>query len=133
MANAQVEIIEENVETMVGNATDSARRVVHAGLGAAATVRENASKLFTDAEKYTEKLAEKGYGVSEERRQALTDFVEPYQARVRTFGEEVEARFNKATEAVLTRLNIPTADSIEDLNKKIASLSRKVDKLSKAK
>ena len=133
MTNAQVEIVEEDVETLVGNATDSARRAVHAGMGAVATVRENATKLFNESEKYTAKLAEKGYGISEERRQAINEFVEPYQERARSFGDEVEARFNKATEAFLTRLNIPTADSIEELNKKIAALSRKVDKLSKAK
>ena len=131
MANAQVEIIEENVETFVESATNSARKAVHTGMGAVATVRENTEKLFADTTSYTNELAEKGFGISEERRQAFNEFVEPYQERARTFGEDVEARFNKATESLLARLNIPTADSIEDLNKKIASLSRKVDKLSK--
>ncbi|MEM7335378.1 MAG: phasin family protein [Chloroflexota bacterium] len=131
MANAQVEIIEENVETFVESATSSARKVVHTGLGAVATVRENAEKLYADTNSYTNELAEKGFGISEERRQAFNEFVEPYQERVRVIGDDVEARFNKATESFLARLNIPTADSIEDLNKKIAALGRKVDKLAK--
>ena len=128
----QVEIIEEDVETVTSNLYDSARRVVHAGLGAVATVRENVGKLAAGAGDYTNGLADKGYGISKERRQAINEFVEPYQERVSNIASDVEARFNKSTEAFLTRLNIPTADSIEELNKKIATLSRKVDKLSKA-
>ena len=80
---------------------------------------------------FTNELAEKGFGISEERRQAFNEFVEPYQNRVNKINGNMEARFNKATETLLARLNIPTAESIEALNKKIAALSRKVDKLAK--
>ena len=45
----QVELIEENVDTIVGNATENARKFVNAGLGAAATVRENVVKFYEDA------------------------------------------------------------------------------------
>ena len=56
MANAQVEIIEENVETFVENATNSARKAVHTGLGAAATVRENAEKLFSETNRIHQRI-----------------------------------------------------------------------------
>lgn len=129
----KVEIIEENGETIVGSATNNARKVVNVSLGAAAAVRENVNKLVKETGSYTDNLAEKGQKLSQERRDAFNEFVEPYQTRFDNIGDEIEARFNKATENVLTRLNIPTADSIEELNKKIAALSRKVDKLAKAK
>lgn len=129
----RVEIIEENVETIVGNATSNARRAVNVSLGAAAVVRENVTRLVEETGTYTNDLADKGQQVAQKRREAFNEFVEPYQNRVNSFGDEVEARFNRATESLLTRFNIPTAESIEALNKKIASLSRKVDKLAKAK
>jgi poly(hydroxyalkanoate) granule-associated protein len=128
----QVVIIEETVDTVVTNATENARKFVNAGLGAVATVRENITKFYEDAGTQTNELAEKGQVVVNKRREAFNEFVEPVQERVTNFQNELETRFNKTTENMLARLNIPTAASIDELNKKIATLSRKVDKIAKA-
>lgn len=132
MANLQFEKIDENVETMISNATDSARRVLHAGFGAAAIARENVTKLSVDREKVTNQLTERGQKVADEQRVAFNEFSEAYQKRVRDLANSLEGRLNKVTETVLTRLNIPTAESIDQLNRKVATLNRKVDKLNKA-
>lgn len=127
----QVELIEENVETTVGNVQNATRKTLNAGVGLVAAARENVMKLYDEVGVQTNKLANKGQDVTKARRRDVEDFVRPYQERVNKTTETWEARFNKATERTLTRLNIPTADSVEELNKKVAALSRKIDKMAK--
>lgn len=128
---SQVEIIEENVEMTVGTVQNATRKTFNAGVGLAATARENVMKLYDEVNVQTNKFANKGQDVTKARRRDIKDFVRPYQERVSETTEAWEARFNKATERTLTRLNIPTADSIDQLNKKVNALSRKIDKLAK--
>lgn len=134
---AQVNQLEENVDSIIDTATNNARKAANAGVGVAATVRETVVKLYEDAGAQTNDFAVKGKEVTKARREAFNDafneFVEPYQERITNFSDDLEARFNQATESVLGRLNIPTADSIEKLNKKLASLDRKINKLAKEK
>lgn len=131
MSNQQVEMIEETAESLVNNVTGTARKAVLASLGAAAFVQENVKKLLGDVNAYTGKLADKGEVVTSDGRKMVNEFVEPYQEQARKARKDAESRFNNTTETVLNRLNIPSAKSIDDLNKKIASLGRKVDQLKK--
>lgn len=131
MANKQVENVQKQVNTVVETVTGTAHKVFQAGLGAAALVQENVVSLFDRSETFASKLVERGETTEKDGRKMFNEFIEPYQKRMRDNTKRAEKQFNDYTEMALNRVNIPSASNIEDLNKKIASLSRKVDQLKK--
>ncbi|WP_428776564.1 phasin family protein [Vibrio sp.] len=132
MVNETIEVVQEQVETTFEMVTGTARKVFWFGLGTVALVQENLKALVENTNSYTNKMVEKGEVVEKDGRKMVNEFVEPYQKEVKDRVKEVEKQFNQLTENVLNRVNVPSATNIEDLNKKVAGLGRKVDQLKKA-
>lgn len=87
-----------------------------------------------EVETIVNRLVEKGELAEKDARQLLSELWE----RGKGFSEstsKVEAKFEELidsrVEAVLDRLNVPSRRSVEELGKKIAELSQKVDELTR--
>ena len=66
----------------------------------------------------------------------LNGWVEPRRKQVedtvKDLANKAETRLQKGVEGFLVRANVPTATDIQDLNKKIGALGRKIDRLRRA-
>ena len=129
--DVEIEEYEEAGENLFEKVAGTVRTTVMVGIGAADLTQEKIVKLWNGGLGFVGDLAERGESVSEERRDQVTDRVEKRQEQIKDLSEKAGESFDKYSEAVLTRANIPTSEDIEGLSKQVSSLSRKVDKVSK--
>ena len=94
------------------------RRVLRAGLGAAAMTQEN-------AENFIDKLIERGELAEQDGRKLIEELKERRQKRARAVEEALGQRLEEA----LARLNVPSKSDIEALSAKITRLTEKVEEL----
>jgi poly(hydroxyalkanoate) granule-associated protein len=132
MANQVVENVQTRFESTVDMVTGTVHKFFLVGLGAASMVQENIMHLIENGESFANKLVEKGETTEKDGVKMFNEFVEPYQNEVKDRVKEVEKQFNDLSESILNRFNVPSAGNIEELNKKVTSLGRKVDQLKKA-
>lgn len=104
------------------------RRVVLAGVGAAA--------LTTDeVQEFLNRLVERGELAEKDAHKLMNDVVarrNGAEKRVEKSVESASSVVEEQIEKILGRLNVPNKGDIEELSKKIATLSQKVDDLVKA-
>ncbi len=104
------------------------RRVVLAGVGAAA--------LTTDeVQEFLNRLVERGELAEKDAHKLMNDVVARRNGAEKRVEKSVESASNvveEQIEKILGRLNVPNKGDIEELSKKIAMLSQKVDDLVKA-
>lgn len=132
MVSETIEVVQEQVESTFDMVTGTARKVFWFGLGTVAFMQENLKAMVENTNTYANKMVEKGEVVEKDGRKMVNEFVEPYQKEAKDRVKEVEKQFSDLSENVLHRINVPSATNIEDLNKKVASLGRKVDQLKKS-
>lgn len=103
------------------------RRVLLAGVGAAA--------LTTDEiQDFLNRLVDRGELAEKDARKLMNDVVarrDGAEKRVEKSVESASGVVEEQIEKILARLNVPNKGDIEELSKKIATLSQKVDDLVK--
>lgn len=124
----QPEMTRERIPTTL---TDAARRAFLASLGLFAMAQDEVEQLLDNAGSFTDKLVERGEKLEHQNRERVDKAVKQRREQVKEGTEKAEDRLANASGDLLTRLNVPTARDIEDLNKKVAALNRKVDRLRK--
>ena len=121
----EVEVTEEILEENGHNPMlEMARKVLLASIGAMALTQE-------EIEKFVGKLVERGEIAEQDGRKLIKDVL----ARRRTKTAEVQAgtedELEKRMEDVLSRMNIASKSDIDGLNRKITTLTKKLDDLNK--
>ena len=135
MANQQVEMIQEKTGSAYHYVTGTAQRAFLASLGAVALVGDQAKGLWSDGGEFAGKLVERGEGLATNGRERVDTVVggrqDQVQEQVSGVTNRANETFEKYSEAVLTRVNMPSANDIDALGKKINTLNRKIDKVIK--
>ena len=129
--DVEIEEYEEKAKNLFHKATEKVRSAFMIGIGAADLTQEKVAGYFHDGLKFASDLEERGEKASKTRREQLHDEVDKRQGQIKDLGEKANESFDKYSEAVLTRVNIPTSEDIEGLSKQVNSLGRKVDKVRK--
>ena len=128
MAKAKIEINEEAVEERVNPMLAAARKVLLAGIGAVALAQE-------EIEDFVNRLVERGEIAEKDGRKLVNDVMEKRKKQVEDnvdkTVEKAEETVDSNIERVLHRMNVPTKKDIDDLSKKITTLTKKVDELNK--
>ncbi len=127
----EIEEYQEAAKNLFQKVAGTMRTTLMVGIGAADVTRELLVNNWEAAGEKVNDLAERGEKVTEERRDQIGDEVEKRQDQIKDLGEKAGGSFDKYSEAVLTRVNIPTAEDVESLSKQISALSRKVDRVRK--
>ena len=96
-----------------------------ASIGAVAVAQE-------ELDDFVNRLVDRGEIAEKDGRKMLNDLRERRKETTDKTQHRAQEQIDKRIEDVLHRLNVPTKSDIEDLGKKINSLTRKVDKLAKA-
>ncbi len=130
--NVQIEVEQERVKNAYETVYNTAHKVVLAGLGLFSLAQEELGDLFERGEEFTNKLIERGTDVEKDGREMFNKMMKEQRKQVQKTVDKAEDRVGSYSEEILNRFNVPTAGDIEDLSKKVASLSRKVDRLRKA-
>ncbi len=126
MAN-KIDVEEEAVEEAAKNPfVEGIRRALLAGVGAVTVAQD-------EAEKFVQKLVEKGEIAEKDGRSLLTDLAENRKQRAQESGKRVSDELEKRMESLLNRMNIPTKSDIEQLGSKVAELSKKIEALKEQK
>ena len=115
------ETVEENVNVLVENG----RKVVLAGLGIVTLAQEELTELFSN-------LVDRGTETEEKTSSMVSKQVETRQKEAKNVAKRVEKEVEKRFEDVLHRMNIPSKNDIEKLSRKVSTLNKKVNELSKA-
>lgn len=116
-----VEVSEEEVVIEEPSILESLRRVLLASVGIIALTIEEAGDLV-------DKLVERGEIAEQEGKKLINEIKEKRKSKTDEAEEVASTRVREA----LDRMDIPTKSDIDDLSKKIATLSKKVDELKKA-
>ena len=115
------ETIEDNVNILLENG----RKVFLASLGAFAMAQEEMIELFNN-------LVERGTNTEQKTRNMVNDRVENQQKDAKKAAKRVEKEVEKRLENVLHFMNIPAKNDIDKLNRKVTTLNKKINDLSKA-
>lgn len=115
------ETVEENVSMVLANG----RKVALAGLGVVTLAQEELSSLFSS-------LVARGTTTEQKTLKMVTKQVETRQKEARNAAKRVESEVEQRFEDLLHRMNIPSKNDIEKLNRKVATLNKKINDLSKA-
>ena len=115
------ETVEENVNMLVENG----RKMMLAGLGAMTMAQEELVHLFNN-------LVERGSETEEKTRGMVNKQVENRQKEAQKAAKKMEKVVEKRFENLLHRMNIPSKNDIEKLSRKVTTLNKKVNELSKA-
>ena len=129
---AEIEIVTEEVETSWETTrkqiAEYSRKMFLASLGVVGMAQDNLTDAWKSGQKFTDKLIERGETFEEKNlRRAREEATEQVEEVV----EKGKSRFDETVETVINRLNLPTRNTISDLEKQIASLSRKIDRIRK--
>lgn len=122
----KIKVEEEVVEETSNPFVEGVRRVLLAGVGAVSLAQD-------EAEKFVQKLIEKGEIAEKDGRSLLNDVAENRKKRAKESGQRVSDELEKRMESLLNRMNIPTKSDIEQLSKKVAELTKKIDALKEQK
>ena len=115
------ETVQENVNILKENG----RKVMLASLGVFTLAQEEITELFNN-------LVERGTTTEEKTRKIVNRRVEGQQKEAKKAAKRVEKEVEKRFEDVLHRMNIPSKNDIDKLNRKVSTLSKKVNELNKA-
>ena len=116
-----VEVSEEEVVVEEPSILESLRRVLLASVGVVALTIEEIGELV-------DKLVERGEIAEQEGKKLVIEIKEKRKKKT----DEAEVVASSRVREALDKMDIPTKSDIEDLSKKIATLSKKVDDLKKA-
>lgn len=122
----KIKVEEETVEEAVNPFVDGIRRALLAGVGAFSMAQD-------EAEKFVNKLIEKGEIAEKDGRSLLNDLADKRKDRAKESSKRVSDELEKRMENLLNRMNIPTKSDIEQLSKKVAELTKKIDALKEKK
>ena len=115
---------------------DSAHKTVLVGLGAAGMLQDNLGKLTKNSGELADKLIERGNEVEKGSREFVDEFVskrrKETRSRVKDSRKDVESQVNDLTARLLAALNMPSADDVQALTKKVDLLNRKLNEMKKA-
>ena len=129
---AEIEIVTEEVETSWETTrkqiAEYSRKLFLASLGVMGMAQDNLNDAWKSSQKFADKLVERGETFEEKNLRRARKQVEDQ-------GEEIvdkaKTRFDETVETVINRLQLPTRNTITDLEKQIAALGRKIDRLRK--
>lgn len=110
----------ERNEKEVSPLLDGVRKVLLAGLGAAALAQD-------ELEDFVKKLVERGEIAEKDAKKLIQETRDKRRKRMGTSEDQI----NKRMEELLERFNVPTKRDIKTLSDKINALSRKVEELKK--
>lgn len=118
----KIKVEEEVLEETNNPFLEGIRRALLAGVGAVSIAQD-------EAEKFVQKLIEKGEIAEKDGRSLLTELAEKRKQRAQESSKRVSDELEKRMESLLNRMNIPTKSDIEQLSKKVAELTKKIDAL----
>jgi len=119
----EVEITEEIlVDNGHNPMLEMARKVLLAGIGAMALTQ-------AEIEKFVGKLVERGEIAEKDGRKLIKDIMERRRKKSAEVRSDTEDEVEKRMEEVLGRMNIASKSDIDALNRKITTLTKKLDDL----
>ena len=130
-----VVIEEETLQETANLFFNSARKAMNAGLGAVDLAREEVTNLLektqVDIEEIFNNLVARGESFGADNRQRFDEAVNSRKAQAEETVSDLRANIDTQIEKALHTMNIPTKADIDDLSKKIANLTKKVNALAK--
>ena len=124
----QTKVTQEKSGNIVGFVRGTAQKVFLLGLGAAATTQDGLKELWKESGTFTNKLVERGDEVVERHRGRVSELIEKPQSQAKEVSKKAGETFEKYTDQVLTRVNVPLSDELEALSRRFTSLNRKIDR-----
>jgi poly(hydroxyalkanoate) granule-associated protein len=121
----EVEITEDVMaENGQNPMVEMVRKVLLASIGVVALTQEEVEKVIN-------KLIERGEIAEKDGRKLIKDLMEKRRKKATEIHGETEDEFQKRMEDVLARMNIASKSDIDSLNRKLTTLSKKLDDLNK--
>ena len=121
----KIEIVTE--KNLTDKVIDFGREGVYMGLGVVSLVQESMEMLVKRGKDYRHNLVERGEKLAQENK----GLVEMPQDMAKDTYKKANEMFDKYSEQVLTRVNIPTSGDIDTMTRKVNAVDRKLDKMIK--
>jgi poly(hydroxyalkanoate) granule-associated protein len=127
----ETEEVETSWETTRKQIADYSRKMFLASLGVVGMAQDNINDAWTSSQKFADKLVERGETFEEKNLRRARNAGKDAQEQVEGVMEKGKSRFDETVESVINRLQLPTRSTISELEKQIASLGRKIDRIRK--
>jgi poly(hydroxyalkanoate) granule-associated protein len=115
----------ETVEGNVNMLMENGRKVMLAGLGVVTLAQEELTEVFNN-------LVQRGTTTEQKTREMVNKQMENRQKEAKKAAKRVEKEVEDRFENVLHWMNVPSKNDIEKLSRKVSTLTKKVNDLSKA-
>ncbi|MCA9952179.1 MAG: phasin family protein [Anaerolineales bacterium] len=129
----KLQAVQEQAQNVYGKVYGTAHKTFLAGVGMMAWAQDEIVDLWVHGNEFADKLVVRGEEISKVRQAQINELIEKNQAQVKDAANKTTETFDKYSEQVLTRVNVklPTVEDLDVLNKKVATLSRKLNKTAK--
>ncbi len=124
----QFENVQDKALSVVKPVREFGRKSFYFGLGTVGMTFDGAKSVYAKGEEFSGKLVERGEKVASSTRERVDGLTEEPQAFVSDTVKKASDTFDKYSEQVLTRVNIPTSENLEAVSKKVSAMDRKLDK-----
>lgn len=104
---------------------------VYMGLGVVGKGKDVAGDLWEKGLEYRQSLIERGEMMFDKNRERVNDLVDNPREVVQDSVKKAGDQFERYSQQVLTRVNLPTAVDVEAMTKKVNAIDRKLDKIIK--
>lgn len=145
---AETILVEEMEETKgyLNTVADVAHKAFQASLGAVAMAQSEAAALLEKAQKeatnryektqkntskMVNKLVARGADIEHDGRERANEMIKARRKQVKESVSGAQESLDGRIEAVLHRMNVPSKSDIDALNRKLTTLTKKVNTLSK--
>jgi poly(hydroxyalkanoate) granule-associated protein len=121
---------------------DSVRNAVLAGLGVVSIAQKEAAKVYEKASKEANKfygtLLKEGQSLEKKSKKSVNELTNKAEGKFKNFKQlatkqfsKIENVFETRVETALTKLDIPTADDLNGLTKRVDTLIKEIKKIEK--
>ena len=124
----QFENIQDKALSVIEPVREFGRKSFYFGLGTVGVAIDEAKNVYAKCGELSGKLVERGEKLATSTRERVDVMTEEPQAFVSDTVKKAGGTFDKYSEQVLTRVNIPTSDDLEAVSKKVSAMDRKLDK-----
>lgn len=121
---------------------ESAKNVVLAGLGVVSIAQKEATKVYDkaskEANKFFDTLVKEGKSLEKKSKKSVDQMTNKAEGKFKNFKSAATKQFSKIenifeskVEGALSKLDIPTADDLKGLSKRVDTLIKEIKKVEK--
>ena len=128
----QIDTVQNNVTDVFTFVAGTTRKLLLASLGVAGVAQDEVSGFLHEDDVFLTRLVDRGGKMIEDSRAKAGELFEKRSTQASEVVDKGVKTIDEVNDELLHRLGFPTIADVQDLDKKITALGRKIDRTSRA-